>query len=160
MLSTRLLFLCNDNTFLSVLAEALANSMSDGSVRAFSAGLLPAGHVDPMVFELLHEEGIAGAGLSSKSWQIFTFPDAPGIDRVITLSPRTALVALPAFMGDPPRLRMVLDDPREITCPAERRWQARLFLRRLKADLCRLMDVRSSEMPLDLPVYEGLCAKG
>ncbi len=57
--STRtVLFVCVENTFRSVLSEALFNSRAPPGWRAESAGVTPAGAVNPNVRGLLGELGI------------------------------------------------------------------------------------------------------
>ncbi|MBI3859623.1 MAG: low molecular weight phosphatase family protein [Thaumarchaeota archaeon] len=53
-----LLFVCVENTFRSVLSEKIFNSMAPPGWRAESAGVSPAGEVNPSVKPLLSEIGI------------------------------------------------------------------------------------------------------
>lgn len=52
------LFVCVENTFRSVLSEALFNARAPPGWRAESAGVRPAEAINPVVVELLHEVGI------------------------------------------------------------------------------------------------------
>lgn len=63
-----ILFLCTANSARSILAEALANAMSGGRLRAYSAGSTPAGRVQPMALAVLEEANVATDGLRSKGW--------------------------------------------------------------------------------------------
>ena len=54
-----LLFVCVENTFRSVLAEALFNRVAPPGWSAGSAGVRPAAAVNPVVQDLLGEVGIA-----------------------------------------------------------------------------------------------------
>jgi len=52
------LFVCVENTFRSVLSEALFNARAPEGWRAESAGVAPAAAINPVVRELLAERGI------------------------------------------------------------------------------------------------------
>ncbi len=52
------LFVCVENTFRSVLSEAIFNSKSPAGWRAESAGVQPAAEINPVVVPLLAELGI------------------------------------------------------------------------------------------------------
>lgn len=52
------LFVCVENTFRSVLAEALFNAIAPPGWRAESAGVQAAPAINPVVFDLLQEIGI------------------------------------------------------------------------------------------------------
>ncbi|GGF02018.1 low molecular weight phosphatase family protein [Stappia taiwanensis] len=81
------LFLCDDNSVLSPLAEAYLNALDNGAIRAFSAGLDPAPRLAPGVGRILSEHGIPAAGLEPKPWELFLLPHAPAPDVVISLAP-------------------------------------------------------------------------
>ncbi len=53
------LFVCVENTFRSVLSEALFNAMAPGDWRAESAGVQAGETINPVVLVLLNEIGIA-----------------------------------------------------------------------------------------------------
>ncbi|MBL6432073.1 MAG: hypothetical protein HPM95_16875 [Alphaproteobacteria bacterium] len=53
------------------MAEACLNAVSDGSLRAFSAGLAPASHLAPATARVLAENGIPCGGLVPKPWELF-----------------------------------------------------------------------------------------
>ncbi len=53
------LFVCVENTFRSVLAEALFNARAPKGWQAESAGARPAATINPVVVDLLREVGIA-----------------------------------------------------------------------------------------------------
>lgn len=71
------LFLCTANSARSIMAEAVANQLGNGRLRAFSAGSTPAGHIHPMAMDLLKEIGLPTEGLTSKHWDTFAAADAP-----------------------------------------------------------------------------------
>jgi arsenate reductase len=60
------LFVCYGNSCRSQMAEALANHLDDGKVRAFSAGTHPLGMISRGTREVLCEKGIKLAGYWSK----------------------------------------------------------------------------------------------
>ena len=61
------LFVCVGNSCRSQMAEALANHLGQGRVKAWSAGSSPLGRIVPETFEVLVEKGISLEGHSSKS---------------------------------------------------------------------------------------------
>ena len=61
----RVLFVSQRNSARSMMAEAIANSIGHGEFEAYSAGVRPAAHIDPMAVELLKHAGIDGAGPSA-----------------------------------------------------------------------------------------------
>ena len=86
MQSTSILFVCPDNTFYSLLAEACLNAESNGMLRAFSAGHAPGSALHPAARKLLKSAQISFDTLSPKSVEFFTLPHAPVPDRVIYLA--------------------------------------------------------------------------
>lgn len=56
------LFVCAENRFRSVVAEAFFNRFAPEGWRAVSAGLSPAPAVHPLAVELMREEGIDVSG--------------------------------------------------------------------------------------------------
>lgn len=62
-----ILFVCVGNSCRSQMAEALANHLGDGRVKAWSAGSSPLGRIVPETLQVLEEKGIAVEGLWSKS---------------------------------------------------------------------------------------------
>jgi protein-tyrosine-phosphatase len=62
----KVLFVCYGNSCRSQMAEALANQLSDGKVRAFSAGTHPLGAISRDTRAVLREKGITLAGHWSK----------------------------------------------------------------------------------------------
>ncbi len=79
------LFLCTHNSARSLMAEAILNRFAGDKFRAYSAGSHPAKTPMPEVLAKLHALGHDVSGLHSKSWQLFTGPDAPQLDFVIGL---------------------------------------------------------------------------
>jgi len=62
----KVLFVCYGNACRSILAEALALHFWGDDLEAFSAGLVPLGHVPQHTVEALEEAGISFPGLHSK----------------------------------------------------------------------------------------------
>jgi arsenate reductase len=106
-MTTHVLFLCTGNSCRSILGEATFNHLAPSGWRAMSAGSRPTGKVHPRSLALLEREGIATAGLSSKSWD--DLPQRP--DVVITVCGSAAGEACPAYLGPVLRTHWGVDDP-------------------------------------------------
>ena len=75
------LFVCVENTFRSVLSEALFNRVAPEGWRAESAGVQPAREINPVVRDLLGEVGIA---LGPKVPRLVTREMVAAASRVVT----------------------------------------------------------------------------
>ncbi len=102
-----LLFLCTGNSCRSILAEATFNHLAPAGWKAMSAGSRPAGEVHWRSLALLESEGIATAGLHSKSWD--TLPIVPDI--VVTVCSGAARETCPVYLGSVLRTHWGVDDP-------------------------------------------------
>src|SRR3546814_11064362 len=132
----RVLFLCTGNSARSVLAEATLRAWAGHRFEVFSAGSQPAGTVNPYALGQLAADGIATAGLRSKSWDEFATADAAPMDLVVTVCDSAAAEACPVVFGDFLSTHWGLPDPaavegdddakREAFRPAHRIVTARL----------------------------------
>lgn len=107
----KILFLCTGNSCRSILAEATFNHLAPAGWTAMSAGSRPTGQVHPRSLALLAREGIATAGLHSKSWD--DLADTPDI--VVTVCGRAAGETCPAYLGPAIRTHWGVEDPAHAT---------------------------------------------
>jgi arsenate reductase len=110
------LFLCTGNSARSILAEAIANSLSVSKerFRAFSAGSHPKGAVHRLALELLRQLKIPTTGLRSKSWDEFAKAHALRMDFVITVCDQAAGEPCPFLPGQPMTAHWGMPDPAAI----------------------------------------------
>ena len=129
-LAARLLFLCTGNSARSQMAQALAESRSDGRVQASSAGSHPR-PLHPNAVRVMREAGIDISSRRSRHLSVFT---AESFDYVITLCDRVREVC-PEFPGHPGYIHWSIPDPAasggsdEQTYPVFRRVAADLEIR-------------------------------
>jgi protein-tyrosine-phosphatase/DNA-binding transcriptional ArsR family regulator len=93
------LFLCTQNSARSIMAEAILTKVGGSRFYAYSAGSSPAAAPMPEVLDKLRAVGHDVSNLHSKSWHLFTGPDAPHLDFVIGLCDTTDRQICPDF-GD------------------------------------------------------------
>ncbi len=76
------LFVCVENTFRSIMSEAIFNAHAPKGWHAESAGVQPAEAINPIAVELLHEIGIeigqkpprlVTPELTARAWRVITF---------------------------------------------------------------------------------------
>ena len=118
-----ILFLCTGNSARSILAEAAMDRLGAGRFKAFSAGSMPTGRVNPHAISLLEKLGYATAGLRSKSWEEFSrtrAPEAPQLDFVFTVCDNAAGEVCPIWPGQPMSAHWGVPDPAAVEgSPAE-----------------------------------------
>jgi len=102
----RVLFLCTGNSARSQMAEAMAEQLSAGAVRAVSAGSHPK-PLHPNAVLVMRERGIDLAGRRSTHLSEFT---DQRFDYVISLCDRVREVC-PDFLGAPEAIHWSLRDP-------------------------------------------------
>lgn len=109
------LFLCTGNSARSIIAEAILNKVGGGRLRAYSAGSIPKGEVNPHTLQLLSRLGYETSDLRSKSWEEFTKPGAPELDFIFTVCDSAAGEACPLWPGRPSSAHWGIPDPAEAT---------------------------------------------
>ncbi|MGB7655969.1 MAG: arsenate reductase ArsC [Novosphingobium sp.] len=111
------LVLCTGNSARSILGEALFEQLSQGRIKAYSAGSKPKGMPHPGALRLLARRGFDVARFRSKGWSEFSGPDALPIDLAITVCGNAAGEACPVFPGAPLRAHWGLPDPADVAGP-------------------------------------------
>lgn len=105
------LFLCTGNSARSILAEGILRRDGAGRFNAFSAGSQPKGAVNPDALTTLEAFGYPAEGFSSKSWDVFSGPEAPDMDFVFTVCDNAAGEACPIWPGHPMTAHWGIEDP-------------------------------------------------
>jgi protein-tyrosine-phosphatase len=108
------LFLCTGNSCRSILAEAIMNRVGKGRFRAYSAGSMPTGKVNPHALALLKQMHHDTSELRSKPWEEFTReknPSAPDLDFVFTVCDNAAGEVCPYWPGQPMTAHWGMPDP-------------------------------------------------
>jgi protein-tyrosine-phosphatase len=80
------LFVCEDNSALSIMAESILRAEAPARFTAFSAGCTPAQAVNPQVVEFLAAHRLPTSSLWPKGVAQFRSPGASQLDFVVTLS--------------------------------------------------------------------------
>ena len=105
------LFLCTGNSARSILAESILAKDGAGRFRAFSAGSMPKGAVNPFALKVLGSFDYPTEGFRSKSWEEFAQPGAPVMDFVFTVCDNAAGEACPVWPGQPMTAHWGIEDP-------------------------------------------------
>ena len=137
----QVLFLCTGNSARSIMAECLLRRHGGGRFRVHSAGSHPSGTVHSRALELLDVEGHDTRGLYSKSWDVFTGPEAPALDFVFTVCDTAAGEACPAWPGQPMTAHWGVEDPAAFQGDAGAQ---RLLFRKVYRELERRIELFAS----------------
>lgn len=107
---TKVLFICSENSGRSQMAEAFLNKLAGDEFIVESAGLEPADQVNPLIVEVMKEEGI---DLSDKKPQsVFELYKAGKIyDYVVTVCDAEGDARCPIFPGVTRRWHWPFPDP-------------------------------------------------
>jgi arsenate reductase len=106
-----ILFLCTGNSARSILAEALATTLSHGRFIGYSAGARPVGRVHPIAINLIKNMGYPIELLRSKSWDEYGKDGAPKMDFIITLCDSALGEQCPYWPGHPSTAHWGFPDP-------------------------------------------------
>ncbi|MBA2127575.1 ArsR family transcriptional regulator [Hyphomicrobium methylovorum] len=107
------LFLCTGNSARSIIAEAIMNRVGAGKFKAYSAGSMPKGQVNPLAINLLNKLNYDTSAMRSKSWEEFAAPGAPVMDFVFTVCDNAANEVCPIWPGQPMSAHWGVPDPVE-----------------------------------------------
>lgn len=127
-----ILFICWGNSCRSIIAEALMRSKAPERFTAISAGVEPAGAVNPNTLALLRERGLSTEGLHSKSWHSLA---GQQFDVVLTLCSKVARLPKPDWRGSPILAHWGMADPFAVT-------ESQDAIRAAYAETWRLLDTR------------------
>jgi arsenate reductase (thioredoxin) len=135
------LFLCTGNSARSIMAEAILNHKGRPNFTAYSAGSHPSGVVRPEAIKQLESARVPTKGLTSKSWDEFTKPDAPKLNFVFTVCDNAAKEVCPFWPGQPVTAHWGVPDPAAVQGTQEeiaKAFRAAFFMldRRISLFLC------------------------
>jgi len=106
-----ILFLCTHNSARSILGEALASTHPSNLFIGYSAGSTPGTSINPIAEELAIEMGYPKEKMYSKDWDVFSKPDAPKMDFIITVCDNAANEPCPVWIGNPATAHWGFPDP-------------------------------------------------
>lgn len=119
MRKKKVLFVCIHNSARSQMAEAWVNHLCSEVAVAESAGLEP-GKLNPLVVEVMKEEGIDISGNATKA-VLDLFAQGRRYDFVVTVCDQEAAERCPLFPGLTERLHWSFADPSSFTGTQEER---------------------------------------
>jgi arsenate reductase len=93
------------------MAEVMQHHLGQGRFKASSAGSRPKGTVHPLALATLQSMGLSVDGLRSKSGEEFARPDAPPLDRIVTVCDDAAGEVCPIWPGTPLTAYWGVEDP-------------------------------------------------
>ena len=114
MKTYNILFLCTHNSARSVIGEALASTHPSGKFQGYSAGSTPGTIVNPYALEIAKELGMDVSLLNSKSWDVFSEPNAPKMDFIVTVCDNAAGEQCPFWPGQPVTAHWGFPDPSQV----------------------------------------------
>jgi protein-tyrosine-phosphatase len=95
------LFVCDDNCALSIMAQAILRSVAPSRFNAFSAGCFPSGLLSADALEVLERHRIPVSDLAPKSLHAFRTCAHAKVDVIITLSDVAADEDFSRWPGNP-----------------------------------------------------------
>jgi arsenate reductase len=95
------LFVCENNSALSIMAESILSSVAPGRFGAYSAGCYPNGWLNATAIGFLAQHHLPIASSRPKSLELFRRPSAPRMDFIITLCDVAADEQFAGWPGDP-----------------------------------------------------------
>ena len=140
-----ILFLCTHNSARSIIGEALASTHPSGKFKGYSAGSTPGTRVNPFAAEIAKELGMDVALLKSKSWDVFSEPNAPKMDFIITVCDNAAGEVCPFWPGQPVNAHWGFPDPSQVSGTD---MEKRAAFNQVMNGLKKRIDILAS-MPLD-----------
>ena len=105
-LKRKVLFLCTGNSARSQMAEAIVNARFGQTWEAWSAGIRPAGSVNPFALRVLKDIGIEHGGRSKDVAEMRHVP----FDLVVTVCD-SAAEECPVWLGQGHRVHLGFPDP-------------------------------------------------
>ena len=145
MSTYNILFLCTHNSARSIIGEALASTHPSGKFKGYSAGSTPGTRVNPFAAEIAKELGMDVALLKSKSWDVFSEPNAPKMDFIITVCDNAAGEVCPFWPGQPVNAHWGFPDPSQVSGTDI---EKRVAFNQVMNGLKKRIDILAS-MPLD-----------
>lgn len=104
------LFVCEDNCALSIMAQAILRAVASSRFTAFSAGCFPRAALSAEAIEVLERHHIPAADLAPKSLHAFRASAHARVDFIITLSDVAADEDFSGWPGDPFVAHWTVDD--------------------------------------------------